>query len=170
MAHLYGNLRGIESHMKVFAGILIVVASLLGCLAKAQDTIVFQGISMLPSIQNDEKIRIEKFDRGAEFTVKRGDVVVFLYPEDTSKVYIKRVVGLPNETVEIRVGKVFIDGKELDEPYVETKFNEVRGSRQPVNVGADHFYVLGDNRDNSADSRIWGTIPKKNLLAKVLDK
>ncbi len=156
--------------MKIVAGIIIAVASLFGCLAKAEDTVVFQGISMLPSIQNGEKLRIEKVDRDGDYMPKRGDIIVFLYPKDTSKFYIKRVVGLPNEAVGIREGRVFVDGKESAEPYVEQKYNKARDSRQPVNVEENHFYVLGDNRDNSADSRIWGSIPKKNLLAKVIDK
>jgi len=124
---------------------------------------------MLPSIQNGEKLRIEKFVRGADFTTNRGDIIVFLYPKDTSKFYIKRVVGLPDETVETRKGKVFIDGKELAEPYVEPKFNEARVSHPPLNVEEDSYYLLGDNRDNSADSRFWGLVPKKNILAKVID-
>ena len=63
-----------------------------------------------------------------------------------------------------------IDEKELHEPYVDQKFNQARRSHQPVQIEENQFYVLGDNRDNSADSRIWGLVPKKNLLAKVLDK
>ena len=92
--------------MKISGGIIIAVASLFGCLAKGEDTVVFQGFSMLPSIQNGEKLRVQKVARDADVTPKRGDIIVFLDTQDTSKFYIKRVVGLPNETVEIRDGKV----------------------------------------------------------------
>jgi signal peptidase I len=155
--------------MKILTG-LIIIASLLGCFTKIEDSVTFQGVSMLPSIKDGERIRLERFDRRAELPVNRGDIVMFLYPKNTSKFYIKRVVGLPNETVEIREGKVFIDGKELSEPYVDAKFNEARTSQSPVQVAEDSYYVLGDNRDNSADSRAWGFVPKKNILARAIDK
>ena len=155
--------------MKIFAG-LIIIASLFGCFTKTQDSLTFQGVSMLPAIKDGEKIRLERFDRGAELSVKRGDIILFLYPEDTSKFYIKRMIGLPGETVEIREGKVFIDGKELAEPYVDPKFNKARFSQPLVTITEGSYYVMGDNRDNSSDSRFWGFVPGKNILGKVLDK
>ena len=155
--------------MKLVA--LIIIAALLsGCLLKTEDTVIFQGTSMLPGIKDGERIRIERFDRGAKFNVKRGDIVMFLYPEDTSKFYIKRLIGLPKETVEIREGKVFIDGTELSEPYVDPKRNMMNFPREPVYVKEHYYYVLGDNRDSSSDSRSWGLVPEKNILGKAIDK
>ena len=111
-----------------------------------------------------------RFDRGAKFDVKRGDIVMLLYPKDTTKIYIKRVVGLPNGTVEGRAGKVFIDQRELKESYADAERNEVRKSLPPIKIGEHQYFVLGDNRDNSADSRISGLVAEKNILAKAIDR
>ena len=94
---------------------------------------------------------------------------MFLYPNDTSKFYIKRLIGMPGETVEIRERKVFIDGKELAEPYIDPKLNLSQRVLSPLYVKEHHYYVLGDNRDRSSDSRIWGLVPEKNILGKVIE-
>jgi signal peptidase I len=113
--------------------------------------------------------------------IARRDVIVFKYPEEPDRDYIKRVIGLPGETVEVREKKVYINGKGLDEPYVhflqppskETAFHEVtsfdvRERYGPVTVPADHYFVMGDNRDNSQDSRYWGFLPRENVKGKAL--
>jgi signal peptidase I len=110
--------------------------------------------------------------------VRRGDVVVFKYPEDPERDFIKRVIGLPGETLEVRDKKVYIDGKPLDEPYVHylqplsgqhefTSF-DVRDRYEPVTVPEGHYFVMGDNRDNSQDSRYWGFLPKHYVKGKAL--
>ena len=97
--------------------------------------------------------------------VRRGDVVVFKYPDEPERDFIKRVIGLPGETVELRAKKVYIDGQPLDEPYVHflqpasesqeiTSF-DVRERYGPVRVPDGQYFVMGDNRDNSQDSRYW---------------
>src|SRR5688500_317281 len=98
--------------MKSIGAIIFVTAILLGCIGKADDELLFEGNSMLPSIRDGEKIRLERFGHDSEFEIKRGEIIVFLYPEDTSKFYIKRLIALPGETVEIREGKVVLDGEE----------------------------------------------------------
>jgi len=100
--------------------------------------------------------------------LKRGDVIMFLYPKDTSKWYIKRVVGLPGENVELREDKVFVNGQILDEPYIDQKYNQTRGTFAPKTVPENHYYVLGDNRDNSSDSRYWGTVSKDLITGKYV--
>jgi signal peptidase I len=113
--------------------------------------------------------------------IARRDVIVFKYPEQPDRDYVKRVIGLPGETVEVREKKVYINGKGLDEPYVhflqppstETEFHEVtsfdvRERYGPVTVPADHYFVMGDNRDNSQDSRYWGFLPRENVKGKAL--
>jgi signal peptidase I len=104
----------------------------------------------------------------------RGDVAVFLYPRDRSREYIKRIIGLPGETVEIRGKTVYVDGRPLDEPYARYLSNsdgdldgEGRSHWGPEKVPAGHVFVLGDNRDNSADSRYWGYVPIADLLGKA---
>jgi signal peptidase I len=95
----------------------------------------------------------------------RGDVVIFEYPRDISRDFIKRVVGLPGETVEIIGGKVYVDGQLMPEPFGP---NPGSYDAPPVTVGPDEVYVMGDNRNNSSDSHIWGTLPQKLIVGKAL--
>ena len=114
-------------------------------------------------------------------TIARRDVLVFKYPEEPDRDFIKRVIGLPGETVELRQKKVYINGTALDEPYVHfltapaaaSEFHEVtsfdvRERYGPVTVPANHYFVMGDNRDNSQDSRYWGFLPRENIKGKSL--
>ncbi len=114
------------------------------------------GTSMLPQLEDDQRIFVNKLVYRIE-RVERGDVIVFKFPEDPSRSYIKRVVGLPGETVEIRGGTVHIDGVPHSEPYVPRAYRD-RASHPPVTVPAGQYFVLGDHRNTSNDSRTWGTI------------
>ena len=96
---------------------------------------------------------------------RRGDVIVFRYPKDPSRDFVKRVIGLPGETVEIHRGAVKIDGEALDEPYLEERDLSSLG---PTLVPPESYFVMGDNRDGSSDSRHWGTVPLENIVGKVL--
>jgi signal peptidase I len=110
--------------------------------------------------------------------IRRGDILVFKYPEDPERDFIKRVIGLPGETIELRSKKVYIDGKPIDEPYVRFLFPappegsttdfDVRNTYGPVTVPADHYFMMGDNRDNSQDSRYWGFMPRDYVKGKAL--
>jgi signal peptidase I len=109
--------------------------------------------------------------------IRRGDIIVFKYPEEPERDFIKRVIGLPGETIELRKKRVFIDGKQLDEPYVHylsppdqddgDEF-DVRVQYGPVTVPAGHFFMMGDNRDNSQDSRYWGFLPQEYVKGRAL--
>src|SRR6266511_1268207 len=114
-------------------------------------------------------------------TLERGDVIVFKYPEEPDRDFIKRVIGLPGETVELREKKVYVNGKPLDEPYVhflqppgsssemhEVTSYDVRERYGPVTVPPRQYFVMGDNRDNSQDSRYWGFLPRENIKGKAL--
>jgi len=115
-------------------------------------------------------------------TIKRTDVIVFKYPEEPDRDFIKRVIGLPGEKVELKEKKVYINDKALDEPYVHflqppgqqgSEFHEVtsfdvRERYGPVTVPPNHYFVMGDNRDNSQDSRYWGFLPRENVKGKAL--
>ena len=94
----------------------------------------------------------------------RGEIIVFSYPVDPSKDFVKRVIGLPGETVEVRSGAVFIDGDELKEPYLQRHDGSYAAART---LGEKEYYVIGDNRRNSNDSRAWGVVPEENILGKV---
>jgi signal peptidase I len=113
--------------------------------------------------------------------IHRRDVIVFKYPVEPDRDFIKRVIGLPGETVELRAKKVYINGVPLDEPYVhfleapsaESEFHEstsfdVREKYGPVTVPPDEYFVMGDNRDNSQDSRYWGFLPRDYIKGKAL--
>jgi signal peptidase I len=114
--------------------------------------------------------------------IERFDVVVFKYPEEPERDFIKRVIGLPGETIELRNKKVYVNGQPLEEPHVQfleppgssvpgdedyTDF-DVRRRYGPVTVPADHLFVMGDNRDNSQDSRYWGFLPRDFVKGKAL--
>jgi len=102
---------------------------------------------------------------------ERGDIVVFKYPEDETKDFIKRVVALPGETIEIRDKVVYIDGQPLDEPYVRhTKhtMEPVRDNFGPYTVPEGQYFMLGDNREASHDSRWWGPVKREKIVGKAL--
>jgi signal peptidase I len=110
--------------------------------------------------------------------IHRGDIVVFKYPEQPERDFIKRVIGLPGETIELRNKKVYVNGNPLDEPYVHflepshedaeiTSF-DVRERYGPVTVPSHQYFVMGDNRDNSQDSRYWGFLPRSYIKGKAL--
>jgi signal peptidase I len=125
-----------------------------------------QGTSMSPELRDSERILVNKFVYYLG-DIERGDVVVFWYPEDPDLSFIKRVVGLPGETVEIRAGAVYVDGRLVDEPYVDEE-NAERRSFPPHDIRPGHYFVLGDNRKGSNDSRSWGLVPERYIYGKAI--
>lgn len=125
-----------------------------------------EGEAMMPALDDGDRIIIERNPGKLE----RGDIVLFLYPDDPVKSYIKRIVGLPNETVEIRDGKVFINGQPLAEPYIDARLDQSQRSLDAIKLDADSYFVIGDNRDNSSDSRFWGPLKRKFIYGKYLRK
>lgn len=125
-----------------------------------------EGTSMMPRLANHERIFINKFVYRFE-PIQRGDIVVFWYPVDPSKSYIKRVVGLPGEWVSIRGGRVYVNGKVLAEPYIPPRYLDQK-DYPPVYVEPDHYYVLGDHRESSNDSRVWGTVDQRYIYGKAV--
>jgi signal peptidase I len=122
------------------------------------------GLSMEPRVHAGEIVLINTL--AYRFgPVKRGDVVAFRHDAPTTETYIKRVVGLPGERVEVRDGVVAIDGRVLSEPYV--RFPDRRGA-PPVVVPPGAYYVLGDNRADSDDSRNWGVVHQDDIVGKAL--
>ncbi len=100
--------------------------------------------------------------------IRRQDIVAFRYPRDPSLIYVKRVVGLPGDRLEIQRNRVRVNGQELDEPYVVHANPNLREQFGPITVPAGQFFVMGDNRDNSHDSRFWGTVPEANIVGEPL--
>src|SRR5580692_11656306 len=127
-----------------------------------------EGTSMMPSLQNDERIFINKFVyRFGISDIGRGDTVVFLYPGDPSKSYIKRVIGVPGDTIEIDDGTVVVNGQALAEPYV-AEDNRDRIPMARKMVPPDQYFVLGDHRSSSNDSRSWGWVPRQYIYGKAV--
>ena len=122
------------------------------------------GLSMEPRVQAGEIVLINTL--AYRFgTVRRGDVIAFRHDAPTAETYIKRVVGLPGERVEVREGVVLVDGRELAEPYVQ--FRDAR-SAPAVTVPPHAYYVLGDNRAESDDSRNWGVLREADIVGKAV--
>jgi signal peptidase I len=131
-----------------------------------------EGTSMLPRLHDGERIFVNKLIYYDEYRwapkIERGDIVVFWYPNDPDKSYIKRVIGLPGDVVEVRSGNVIINGGVLNETYLDPRENVSVASQPPVQVKQNYYFVMGDNRDNSSDSRSWGLVPKKYIYGKAL--
>jgi signal peptidase I len=98
--------------------------------------------------------------------VERGDVVVFWYPKDVTKSFIKRIVGVPGDRVEMRAGELFVNGRRIAEPYLASDFRG-EDSFSAVVVPKGEYFVLGDHRTSSNDSRSWGTVPQKYIYGKA---
>ena len=95
---------------------------------------------------------------------QRSDIVVFRYPKDPTRDFIKRIIAIPGESVEIRQGKVYVNGKFIDETYIDEVGNYSWGPRK-MDLG--EYFVLGDNRNNSSDSHVWGPVPRDNIIGKA---
>jgi len=126
-------------------------------------TVRVEGQAMMPALRNGERVLIWKVVE----EINRGDIVVFWYPDDPSKSYIKRIIGLPGEEVMIENGKVLIDGSPLDEPYLKDDYRSGDSMPGAMHVKDHHYFVLGDNRKYSSDSRYWGLVPEKYIYGKV---
>lgn len=122
-----------------------------------------EGQSMEPNLHNDERLIIEKISYYLH-APKRGDVVVLRRPQRPSDPLIKRVVALPGEIVEIKDGRVYIDGQPLDEPYLN---QATWGVMQRTLVPEEHLFVMGDNRGSSNDSRVFGMVPFGDIVGKA---
>jgi signal peptidase I len=127
-----------------------------------------EGTSMTPSLINEERIFINKFVyRFGLSDIVRGDTIVFWAPEDPSRSYIKRVIGVPGDVVEIVDGTVILNGKRLEEPYV-IEANRDRMSMPRRAVEAGRYFVLGDHRNSSNDSRSWWTVSRDAIYGKAV--
>jgi len=129
-----------------------------------------EGASMEPNFESGEYLLIDEVSYRFK-PIGRGDIIVFHYPLDTSKYYIKRIIGFPGETVEVKDGKIIIyndanpNGAVLNEDYLPK--NLVTNGQTKKKMGADEYFVLGDNRQVSSDSRVWGPLPKSDIVGRV---
>lgn len=133
-----------------------------------------EGQSMMPRLHDQDRIFVNKFIYplrewlGDQSPIKRGDIVVLLYPNDPSKSYIKRVVGLPGEQIEVIDGRLYVNDEQIDEPYLDAEYLSRDSTPGPVDINSHHYFVMGDNRNNSSDSRSWGLVPEKYIYGKAV--
>jgi signal peptidase I len=129
---------------------------------------IVSGESMVPSFQDGEYLIVDELSYIIG-NPKRGEVIVFRYPNDTKRFFIKRIIGMPNEEIKINNGKITIINKEnpdgfiLDEPYI----NEIFNTTVSFQTKENEYFVLGDNRNRSSDSRVWGTLPSKLIIGRA---
>jgi signal peptidase I len=125
-----------------------------------------EGTSMMPGLQDQERIFVNKFVYRWE-PIQRGDIVVFRYPRDTSKSYIKRVIGIAGDRIRIEDGQVYVNGEALAEDYVPSDYADARSLDEKV-VPKDSFFVLGDHRSMSNDSRDFGFVNDRYIYGKAV--
>ena len=126
-----------------------------------------EGTSMMPALVDQERIFINKFIYHSLGSITRGDMVVFWYPRDPSKSFIKRVIGVPGDRVQIDQGTVMVNGAALQEAYVPREYHDQQSMAAMV-VQPDEYFVLGDHRSSSNDSRAWGTVPRHYIYGKAV--
>jgi signal peptidase I len=122
-----------------------------------------EGFSMEPTLNDGQYLLINKI--GLHFSQpQRGDIIVFEYPLDPSKNFVKRVIGIPGDTVAVQDQKTLLNGKVLPEPYIHTP---EAGFYPATVVPPNNYFVMGDNRNNSSDSRSWGMLPTKDVIGEA---
>ena len=143
-----------------FAGVLLVGSIVI---LNGFQNYKTQGSSMLPNLEDGEYVLVNTLVYKV-FSPKRGDIIVFRFPQNPGRELAKRVVGIPGDEVSMRDGAVFVNGEALEEPYITSK-----GSFDfpPVRVGFKRYFVLGDNRPQTSDSRAWGLVPEENIFGKM---
>lgn len=152
----------------LFTLVFLIVVVVIPIRTFIASPFIVDGDSMHPTFENLDYLIIDELIYNFK-TPSRGEVIVFRYPNNPSVFYIKRVIGLPNETVSINRGAVTIttaDGEKitLAEPYI---VNEDATYTKNISLYPEEYFVMGDNRPNSSDSRIWGPLPKKDIIGRV---
>jgi signal peptidase I len=160
-------LHSLRNEIRVWTrDLLIAIGLALVIIVFLYQPVKVEGTSMAPLLSDQERIFINKFVYRFE-PIQRGDVVVFWYPLDHSKSFIKRVVGLPGEAVEIRQGAVYVDGRIVREPYVPPQYEDL-SDFGPVRVPKDNYFVMGDHRISSNDSRVFGPVASRFIYGRAV--
>jgi len=160
-------LHSLRNEIRVWTrDLLIAIGLALVIIVFLYQPVKVEGTSMAPLLSDQERIFINKFVYRFE-PIQRGDVVVFWYPLDHSKSFIKRVVGLPGETVQIRQGAVYVDGKIVPEPYVPPQYEDP-SDFGPKLVPPDSYFVMGDHRISSNDSRVFGAVASRYIYGRAV--
>src|SRR5271157_1653094 len=160
LPRLRHELRSWTRDLAVALGLALVIIIFL------YQPVKVEGTSMAPLLSDQERIFINKFVYRFE-DIHRGDEVVFWYPLDRSKSFIKRVIGLPGETVEIRHGMLYVSGQVIPEPYVPPQYADVTDFG-PVKVPKSSYFVMGDHRISSNDSRVFGPVASQFIYGRAV--
>jgi len=178
LARRVGPSYRLKSYNRWFAylGAFVVLAGAGELLSREVRHDVVEGYkipaaSMVPTLQVGDRILADKMVYRSD-APQRGDIVVFESPQDATRTYVKRVIGLPGETIEIRDRNVWINGSELQEPYAvhtETKIEpgKIRDQLRPIRVPDGSYFMMGDNREHSHDSRFWGPVARDKIWGRV---
>ncbi len=152
--------KGLRDIMEVFLLTLILFFTLRAVFLNFR----IMGTSMLPTLHDGEYVFVYRLAYWRH-PPRRGDIIVFRHPYNPKRTLIKRVIGLPGETVSVHDGQVYINGRPLPEPYI---LASPHYTVPPVTVGQDEVYVLGDNRNNSSDSHAWGLLKQEFIIGKAV--
>ena len=148
--------------------VVIAFVVMIGFRFFVAEPFIVSGSSMVPNFHSREYLVVNKMSYRLH-EPQRGDVIVFRYPKDTSQYFINRIVGLPGEKVKVENGRVYIyndehpDGSALEEDYLSNQ-DITFGNNELTTLGSEEYFVLGDNRLASSDSRVWGILPKKDIV------
>ncbi len=154
------------NHLRLWLrDVLISVAASFMIITFLYQPVRVEGTSMQPQLRDQDRLFINKFVYRFE-KISRGDVVVFHYPRDPEKSYIKRVIALPGDSLRIDAGRVYVNGERIDEGYVPRQYRDSRSMPEIV-VPANQFFVMGDHRSISSDSRDFGPVSRELIYGKA---
>jgi signal peptidase I len=160
--------RGLESVWDIIKFALIALIIVVPIRMFIAQPFVVSGDSMIPTFHDGEYLIVDELSYIIG-NPSREDVIIFRYPNDTKRFFIKRIIGMPNEEIKIKNGEVTVinkenpDGFTLKEPYIDEKFNTTTSFK----TGENEYFVLGDNRNRSSDSRVWGILPGKLIIGRA---
>lgn len=166
--HTYTKPKKENSFWEIFKFALLALVIVIPIRTFVAQPFIVSGSSMVPTFENNEYLIVDEISYRLH-QPERGDVIVFRYPNDPSKFFIKRIIGLPRETLTITGQKITIknsahpEGLTLEEPYVKNESTDER----TVQIPDGQYFVMGDNRSASSDSRAWGTLPRKNIIGRA---
>ena len=150
-----------RASFEIFTAIVLALLIFLASTAIMESRVV-QGMSMEPNLHTEERVLVIK----AAYWFgdpQHGDVIIFESPREQSDVLVKRVIALPGEWIEIKDGQVYVDDVQLEEPYIDSTNRDYPRTQVPENS----YFVMGDNREHSSDSRSWGMLPRENIIGKA---
>lgn len=147
--------------ISIFTVICVATMASIGPTLKPLRPVRIDGKAMEPTLDDNDRV----FISGNVEELNRGDIVFFYYPIDRNKRFVKRIIGLPGELIEVRQCRVMINGRQIEEPYLKEGWL-VANTLDPVQIPEQHYFVMGDNRNKSSDSRFWGTVSRELIYGK----